>query len=192
MCTESQPAVYKPLSLQHWALLSAVKGAVADSTPRHYGGFVMFDIPQFKTFKLLHQRGVRVLDYEFSLDAYDIYRMRVPLRTLIYQWERRNHCTIRDFFQPLRYCGRLVDNLNSLRPFCGCMINPEESVNIPTERNTDRVNAHAPDCRRQSYPCCDCRMDILQNINTPESKNNVFRNGHTTQCRRQEFRYQVL
>lgn len=178
--TVSVPESLKPFSLQHWALLSALKNALRTCTA--YGGLVMLDIHLFNQLKSLHRRGVKLLDYEFAIDDYGIFQVRVPLHKLISKWELRYHGTTEQFFEPNLYCTRIVSNIDSLAPFCACRIPVRENINISMSTVDDRMDQHTNQCDRD---CCRIAptsgCDLGCNINIAA--------GHTLHCNREEFRY---
>lgn len=190
--TENHRTAHTPFSLQHWSVLSAVKDAIRRSAPLMYRGCVLLDIDLFEVLKDLHRRGVRVLDYEFTITATEMYKLRVPLRTLIYKWERRYLGTVDVFGEHALYSSDIYRFLDTFKPFCGCQITPEESRNILATENADRLDAHSAWCPRRYYPTCECRMDILQSLDEPSDGNNDVISGHVFQCEKKEFRYKTL
>lgn len=189
---EKRANVYTPFSLQHWCVSSAVKASVkACGYPNYQEPEYLLDNQLFPKLKELHRRGVRVLDYEFSVNVSALgngCRYRVPLRTLIHRWERRSP-DVGMYILP-DYCVRTLKHIDSLIPFCGCLISCEESANILTEENADRESAHAPRCKGIGYPGCRCRVDILRGISTRLNKNRKIPiRAHTSRCLKKEFRY---
>lgn len=171
--SENDSCVRTPFSLQHWSILAAVKYAIKDAAPERYRGAVLLDIPLFEDFKKLHRCGFHVLDYEFVLRS-DIFRIRVPIRTLIHNWNTRLHIIL---IHSMYYCGVVVADLDTLEPFCDCKI-------VRTEGCVDRLPLYG------SF--IPYSMDVIQIVaHDGQSAKNINNNSqdHTQHCKRREFRY---
>lgn len=186
-CSTPATCVRQPFSLQHWAVLAVFKiGLRASSFPTTDAPYYFPDSELFEQFKTLTSRGFRILDYEFAISAYGCFLYRMPLRTFIMSWDRRNRATESDdqFIKHNIYVTKIAHNMNTLVPYCVCQSSSCESSKALTAENADRWNAelHKSQCRGQHYPTCDCMLDILHEVDTANK-------GHTMQCPRTEFRY---
>lgn len=109
----SAPTSFKPYSLQHWALSTTVKSVIEDISLCFFN---RRDILLFDKLKLLHRRGTRFLDYEFTYDE----RTWVTLGTIINDWEQRHHGSPETSLAAKRRCIPLFFRYDDLKPFCGC------------------------------------------------------------------------
>lgn len=182
-CSPAVTGARNPFSLQHWAVLAVVKIALrVSSFPNIDSPFHFFDCELFEKFKMLTRQGFRILDYEFAISAYGCFMYRMPLRTFIMNWDRRNRTTETDdqFIRHNIYVTRVAHNINTMVPYCAC----QSGSNAITPENADRWNAelHTPQCSGLYYPLCYCMLDTLHEFDTTAK-------GHTLQCFCTDFRY---
>lgn len=168
---------YKPFSLQHWALIAVVKDSIKSATPPLYRNVVKFDIPLFDDLKVLHQRGLQLLNYELSFASIS-FSFRSPLSRLIFSWEKRFQQGVFSTADPAFYVWSLVENIDTLKPSCSCRVSwADKKTALPSEDN------HKIDC--DGYmpgKCAQCtKRWIYEDISSYWSENKSCY-GHIDEC----------
>lgn len=123
---------FSPYSLKHWALATVVESAVKSTVDDNFPFKInKCSIPLFEELKVLHRRGSRFLDYEFSFTEGLWY---YPLNVLIDNYEKK-------YASATCWCAPIIIGMDRLKPYCSCCVGGEKRNIV--------INGHSHLCKRK-------------------------------------------
>lgn len=175
-------ASYKPFSLQHWALVAAVKYSVKSAT--FWLECVKLDIPLFDDLRMLHKSDCRFLNYEvaflrppFGFPIRSTW-LRAPLHILIAKWaERFEKDDLNNIFGPVVYSCDLALNIDTLKPSCSCRVPNADTVVTRYKHRFDCDGYMPGTCRK-----CTSLWFYSNRSNNKQEYSTVELCGHTYEC----------